>query len=68
MNSASIYNGYVYFGQGSMENGHLSDPGYVWAWDIATGVTRTGYPLGPTDSGINSYKNIGVAHLGDCQC
>ncbi|HDQ25844.1 MAG TPA: hypothetical protein ENN43_03745, partial [bacterium] len=52
-----IYNGYVYFGEGNNSNTEPEkwyEPGYVWAWDIATGVTKTGYPLGPLDSGIIS--------------
>lgn len=56
-NFAIIYNGYVYFGQGNHSRTDMSkweEPGYVWAWDIATGVTKTGYPIGPLDSGIIS--------------
>ena len=55
-NSVLIYNGYVYFGQGTSSASPYGngDPGYVWAWDIATGVTKTGYPLGPLDDGIIS--------------
>ncbi len=55
-NSTLIYNGYVYFGQGDSDTGllHWNDPGYIWAWDIQTGVTKTGFPLGPTNGGIIS--------------
>ena len=56
-NFAIIYNGYVYFGEGNNSNMDINkweEPGWVWAWDIATGVTKTGYPLGPLDSGIIS--------------
>jgi len=50
-----VYNGYVYLGEGNCILNDLSkweEPGWVWAWDIATGVTKTGYPLGPLDSGV----------------
>ena len=57
-NFAFIYNGYVYFGEGNGRDADLGisleEPGWVWAWDIASGVTKTGYPLGPLDSGIVS--------------
>ncbi|HDQ26837.1 MAG TPA: hypothetical protein ENN43_08860, partial [bacterium] len=55
-NFALIYDGYVYFGEGNHKPDYESwaEPGYVWAWDVATGVTKTGYPLGPLDSGIMS--------------
>jgi len=57
-NFAMIYNGNVYFGEGnSVQSANYitwDEPGYVWAWDIANGVTKTGYPLGPLDSGIIS--------------
>ena len=55
LNSVLIYNRYVFFGQGKQKPSiYEEEPGYVWAWDIATGVTKTGYPLGPLDSGIIS--------------
>jgi len=52
-NTALVYDGYVYLGQGDSSN--LNDPGYIWAWDVATGVTKTGYPIGPLDSGVDSF-------------
>lgn len=55
LNSASIDNGYVYLGQGDASSiTTFNNPGWLWAWDIQTGVTKTGYPLGPTDGGILS--------------
>ncbi len=64
LNFALIYNGYVYFGQGNQGTGKVywDDPGYVWAWDIQTGVTKTGYPLGPTDSGIISMGGLVIGN------
>jgi len=55
-----IYNGYVYLGQGDGNN--RNTPGYVWAWDIATGVTKTGYPLGPLDSSIYLHGGVTIAN------
>lgn len=59
LNEAVIYNGFVYFGQGNMDtssSGVYNDPGFIWAWDIATGVTKTGFPIGPLDSGVISFS------------
>ncbi len=63
-NFALIYNGYVYFGQGNADTGgvYWDNPGYVWAWDIQTGVTKTGYPLGPIDSGIISIGGLVIGN------
>jgi outer membrane protein assembly factor BamB len=41
-NGASIVNGTIYYGEGSRDGMAL---GYLWAWDSATGVTKTGFPL-----------------------
>ena len=53
-NEVIIYNGYVYYGEGHYDDNtnDVYGEGYVWCWDIKTGVTRTGYPLGPLDSSI----------------
>jgi len=53
LNTAQIYDGYIFLGQG--KSLQPNDAGYIWAWDIATGVTKTGYPLGPLDGGVASY-------------
>jgi len=50
------YNNIIFFGESNQASHPLNyDPGYVWAWDAATGVTKTGYPLGPLDSGVISF-------------
>ena len=61
LNFSYYYNGYVYFGEGNGEDSTTwEDPGYVWAWDAATGVTKTGYPLGPLDSSIVSLGGLTI--------
>ena len=59
-NHTLIYDGYVYFGQGNGATWHLNEPGWVWAWDIETGVTKTGYPIGPLDGGIDAMAGIAI--------
>jgi len=64
-NGACIVNGIIYFDQG--DSSYSSQPGYVWAWDSATGVTKSGYPLSTSYSadGIPCIKDnyIGIATL-----
>ena len=63
MNWSIVYNGYVYLGEGNCnmkDPSKWEEPGWVWAWDIATGVTKTGYPIGPLDGGIMAMAGIAI--------
>lgn len=59
-NGASIVNGVVYYGEGSQIG---IPPGYLWAWDSATGITKTGFPL-QTLNGIGDTPCILGEYIG----